>query len=298
MPLTPEDVQNKRFSTVRFKEGYDEEEVDAFLDEVEAELRRLLGENTDLRTRAPAAPAAAPTAAAPVAAAPAAPVAAAPAAPAEEPSEAALRTLLLAQRTADEAIAQAKQEAEQIVASAKVRASSIESEAQTQHAQAMADLQRQRTTLEAAIDELRAFEREYRTRLKAYLEGQLRDLDTRGTAAPGQAPAAAVPSSPPPPPSSAAAPSAPAAPATPPAAAGGQPPGVPRLAPPAGAGGAGAGGAGAGAAGAPRPPTPSPFSAAPPLVEDVDAGSDAPGGPPREAEADTEDTGTPGGSPS
>src|SRR5438874_146567 len=70
MPLTPEDVQNKRFSTVRFKEGYDEEEVDAFLDEVEAELRRLLGENSDLRSH----PAAAAPAAASVAAAPAAPV--------------------------------------------------------------------------------------------------------------------------------------------------------------------------------------------------------------------------------
>src|SRR5438477_12257877 len=158
MPLTPEDVQNKRFSTVRFKEGYDEEEVDAFLDEVEAELRRLLSENGDLRTRGGAA---APAAAA---AAPAAP--SAPAAPAEEPNEAALRTLLLAQRTADEAIAQAKAEAEQLVAAAKVRASSIESDAQAQHAQAMAELQRQRSTLEAQIDELRAFEREYRTRLK------------------------------------------------------------------------------------------------------------------------------------
>src|SRR3954453_16693663 len=102
MPLTPEDVQNKRFSTVRFKEGYDEEEVDAFLDEVEAELRRLLGENSDLRTSPPAA--AAPMEA-PVAQAPPAPPRAA---PTEEPSEAALRTLLLAQRTADEAIAQAK----------------------------------------------------------------------------------------------------------------------------------------------------------------------------------------------
>src|SRR3954452_6090488 len=102
MPLTPEDVQSKRFSTVRFKEGYDEEEVDAFLDEVEAELRRLLGENSELRSHP--APAAAP---APIAAA--APVAPArPVPPAEEPSEAALRTLLLAQRTADEAIAQAK----------------------------------------------------------------------------------------------------------------------------------------------------------------------------------------------
>src|SRR3954468_1333019 len=66
MPLTPEDVQNKRFSTVRFKEGYDEEEVDAFLDEVEAELRRLLGEDTDLRS-SPAAAAPPLTAQPPVA---------------------------------------------------------------------------------------------------------------------------------------------------------------------------------------------------------------------------------------
>jgi DivIVA domain-containing protein len=41
MSLTPEDVQQKRFSAVRFKEGYDEVEVDAFLDEVTNELRRL-----------------------------------------------------------------------------------------------------------------------------------------------------------------------------------------------------------------------------------------------------------------
>src|SRR5579885_2950638 len=135
MPLTPEDVHAKRFTTVRFKEGYDEEEVDAFLDEVETELRRLLAENADLRTApraaaAPEAPAAAPTPAAP-------PVAA----PVEEPNEAALRTLLMAQRTADEAIAQAKAEADQIVTAAKGRAASIEAETQQQHASAMAELQ-------------------------------------------------------------------------------------------------------------------------------------------------------------
>src|SRR4051812_46782151 len=123
MPLTPEDVQKKQFSTVRFKEGYDEEEVDAFLDEVEAELRRLLAENQSLgRATPPAAPPPTPAAAP----------------PAEEPSEAALRTLLLAQRTADEAIAQARAEAEQVVAQARVRAGSIESQAQQQHAAAMA----------------------------------------------------------------------------------------------------------------------------------------------------------------
>src|SRR3954465_2668191 len=56
MPLTPEDVQKKQFSTVRFKEGYDEEEVDAFLDEVEAELRRLLAEHESIGRGGPAAP--------------------------------------------------------------------------------------------------------------------------------------------------------------------------------------------------------------------------------------------------
>ena len=49
MPLTPQDVQNKEFATTRFKPGYDEEEVDAFLDEVEAELTRLLTENDPSR---------------------------------------------------------------------------------------------------------------------------------------------------------------------------------------------------------------------------------------------------------
>jgi hypothetical protein len=35
----------------------------------------------------------------------------------------------------------------------------------------------QREELERRVDDLRAFEREYRSRLKAYLEGQLRDLE-------------------------------------------------------------------------------------------------------------------------
>ena len=51
MPLTPEDVSKKRFTPVRLREGYDMGEVDAFLDEVEAELERLLKENDDLRSK-------------------------------------------------------------------------------------------------------------------------------------------------------------------------------------------------------------------------------------------------------
>jgi DivIVA domain-containing protein len=51
MPLTPEDVSNKRFTPVRLREGYDMGEVDAFLDEVESELARLTRENAELRTK-------------------------------------------------------------------------------------------------------------------------------------------------------------------------------------------------------------------------------------------------------
>jgi DivIVA domain-containing protein len=55
MPLTPEDVSNKRFTPVRLREGYDMGEVDQFLDEVEAELVRLTSENEDLRRQLTAA---------------------------------------------------------------------------------------------------------------------------------------------------------------------------------------------------------------------------------------------------
>lgn len=51
MLLTPADVRNKQFSTTRLRPGYDEEEVDAFLDEVEAELDRLIQENEELRAK-------------------------------------------------------------------------------------------------------------------------------------------------------------------------------------------------------------------------------------------------------
>jgi DivIVA domain-containing protein len=50
MPLTPADIHNMAFKKPPIgKRGYDEEEVDAFLDEVEQELIRLLEENGSLR---------------------------------------------------------------------------------------------------------------------------------------------------------------------------------------------------------------------------------------------------------
>jgi hypothetical protein len=45
----------------------------------------------------------------------------------------------------------------------------------------MGSLVQQREELERRVDDLRAFEREYRSRLKAYLEGQMRDLEAGAT---------------------------------------------------------------------------------------------------------------------
>ena len=52
MGLTPADVHNVAFSKPPIgKRGYNEDEVDAFLDLIEAELARLIEENNDLHAQ-------------------------------------------------------------------------------------------------------------------------------------------------------------------------------------------------------------------------------------------------------
>lgn len=50
MALSPEDVIKKSFSATHLRRGYDETQVDDFLDEVVVELRRLISENDGLRS--------------------------------------------------------------------------------------------------------------------------------------------------------------------------------------------------------------------------------------------------------
>ncbi|GAA0609963.1 DivIVA domain-containing protein [Streptomyces crystallinus] len=320
MPLTPEDVRNKQFTTVRLREGYDEDEVDAFLDEVEAELTRLLRENEDLRAKLAAATRAAaqnqqqqgmrkpepqdqrgPGAPVPAAISgppqvqqqpqmggppqlpsgapqlPAGPGGHGPQGqhgqgpmgqnqlgqgpmgqhgqgpmgqnqlgqgpmgqgpmgqgpmgqnqlgqgpmgqpmggpmgghgpqlpqPGQGPGgDSAARVLSLAQQTADQAIAEARSEANKIVGEARSRAEglerdarakadALERDAQEKHRVAMGSLESARATLERKVEDLRGFEREYRTRLKSYLESQLRQLETQAddSLAPPRTPATA-----------------------------------------------------------------------------------------------------------
>jgi DivIVA domain-containing protein len=148
MPLTPEDVSNKRFTPVRLREGYDMGEVDQFLDEVESELERLLKENDDLRSKLSVAQDGAPVSVPPPvekpvekpadkpveAEKPAEPEAPA-AAPevikvttAAEASSAATRLLELATRNADEVVAEAREDAQKIVTEARTEAEKLETE--------------------------------------------------------------------------------------------------------------------------------------------------------------------------
>jgi len=47
--LTAEDVLNRKFQATKFREGYDQDEVDDFLDEVVNTLRALATESDDLK---------------------------------------------------------------------------------------------------------------------------------------------------------------------------------------------------------------------------------------------------------
>ena len=122
MPLTPADVHNVVFKKPPIgKRGYDEDEVDAFLDVVEAELARLIEENNELRSAASRAVARTDERPEPAAPAPAA--VAAPPPPVQQPREddsaRASRMLALATETADRYVNEAKTQAEQMLSGAK-----------------------------------------------------------------------------------------------------------------------------------------------------------------------------------
>ncbi|WP_082537996.1 DivIVA domain-containing protein [Angustibacter sp. Root456] len=202
MPLNPEEVVNKRFSPTKFRQGYDEEEVDEFLDEVVAELRRLNAENDELRAKLSAcesrvaelsrgggarrqeqAPTPAPVAAPAPAPAPVPAPAAAQPAPAAASSgpESAAGMLALAQKLHDEHVEAGKAERQKIVGEAQEHAARLVREAEQKQRETLGDLEEQRQVLQRKVEQLRQFEREYRSRLKAYLEDQLKQLETKAS---------------------------------------------------------------------------------------------------------------------
>lgn len=259
MPLTPADVHNVAFSKPPIgKRGYNEDEVDAFLDLVEAELARLIEENEDLREQVSQLEQRLGNAQADLEEARSRPAAAAPVSPPtqqiqrQEPPLRSMdaqrammsgladageqgdhhvqvaKVLSMAQEMAERLTAEAKSEADNMLSEARTKAEQLLSEARSKsdglvndararaetmlndartraetlerqsrekaatlvsdaerkQAEIIGTITRDKSVLEKKIDELRTFEREYRTRLKTYLESQLRDLGERGSAAP------------------------------------------------------------------------------------------------------------------
>jgi DivIVA domain-containing protein len=189
MALTPDDVVTKQFQHVRFKDGFDPDEVDDFLDEIVVEWRKALEENAELKAKLAAyesgeKPAESqPAEQAPVVDEVPAPVAAAPApaAPAEGAGSttATAGIIELAQRLHDEHVAEGEAKRNALIAEAETEVARIRTEAEAKQREESARLERERNTLEARITELRNFERDYRTQLRGYIEGQLRDLDEK-----------------------------------------------------------------------------------------------------------------------
>lgn len=203
MPLTADDVVQKRFNPTKFREGYDQDEVDDFLDEVVAELRRLNEENEDLRRQlsqaegrvaelsrggAPTGEQAPVSTPAPVEAPAAVPTPAPVVAGQGDAPGDVSGMLALAQRLHDEHVRNGEQERDRLVGEAQESANRIMREAEEKQQQTLGSLEQERSLLERKIDELRGFERDYRSRLKSYLENQLRELDSKGQVVPGRTP--------------------------------------------------------------------------------------------------------------
>jgi DivIVA domain-containing protein len=204
MPLTPADVHNVAFKKPSIgKRGYDEDEVDAFLDVVEAELARLIEENAELKAGG------ATTGGQTV-----------PLTKAETPLStgeahtAAARLLGLAQETADRLTSEARAEADKVtgeanaeaektVADAKsqaeallsdataraeaterdsrTKAENLDREAKTRYDETLGRLDTEKVGLEKKIEDLRGYEKEYRGRLKSWISDQLAQLDDGGS---------------------------------------------------------------------------------------------------------------------
>ena len=206
MELSARNIQEKQFHDQW--RGYNQAEVDDFLDRVAETVDRLTRESADLRSRITELDQAV--------------------AGSRDTEEMLKKTLVTAQRAAEEAISKAKAKAEELVNDAEQRVRQTESEAQERMSTAEADAHRRsseaeaearrklseaesaarrmlsdaerdsdarRSELEEHISKLRSYESDIKQRLKAFLEQQTRTLESLIEAPPpavGPSPGAGV----------------------------------------------------------------------------------------------------------
>ena len=166
MDVTPKDINEKQFRDAW--RGYNQEEVDDFLDRVAEAVDNTQRENAALRGRNIELEQALSTT--------------------REAEEMLKKTLVTAQRAAEEAIAKAKAKADQIVIEAERRAAGANEEARKVIEEAEANANRRsieieraghdkRRELDAAIARLSAYQSELQQKLRAFLDEQTRGLE-------------------------------------------------------------------------------------------------------------------------
>ena len=187
MALTPEDIVNKRFQSTKFREGYDQDEVDDFLDEVVVEMRRVVAENDELSQKLAASEARIAELQRGGGSQSSVGVTPLPAAGGDVvEAENANNLLQLARRLHEEHVREGLQKRDELIAEGHAQAARIVQEAETEHRQVVERLGAERKTIENSVEELRNFEREYRSSLREFINQQLAGLET--TSAPAQQP--------------------------------------------------------------------------------------------------------------
>lgn len=218
MALTPEDVVNQKFTITKFRDGYDLDQVDDFLDQIVEMLREHDEETSALKQEiveltaklaeceggksAPAVDASEQTivvdapepVAAPIVAAPAPVAEVTPAQPDAIKSSAMLQLALElhdkhvheGETTRDRLISEAESKRDQMIGDAERTAKQLVQDAQEQRAEELRVLGEERSDLQFKIKDLRQFEGEYRSTLRSYIQSQLRGLD--GSPEPAGAP--------------------------------------------------------------------------------------------------------------
>ncbi|OKL49237.1 DivIVA domain-containing protein [Boudabousia marimammalium] len=176
--LTIDDILHHEFPRTKFKEGFDPDAVDAFLDRVIESMVLLQEENTELKSKLEAAerrldevgdggmPVATPVSA---------PVDVEPHTPAEPAS--ATSMLALAQRVHDEYVRDGREEGDRIIAESREQAKDIVRKAETERDGVLENLAQQRDELEGTIEGLKTFERDYRSQVRSHLESLLGNLE-------------------------------------------------------------------------------------------------------------------------
>ncbi|MFN2593566.1 MAG: DivIVA domain-containing protein [Actinomycetota bacterium] len=167
MELSSRDIHEKQFHDAW--RGYNQEEVDDFLDRVAEALARATRENEALSRRVDELDSAV--------------------ASSRDAEEMLKKTLLGAQKAAEEAIASAKEKAERLISEAEARVKEVDEQVRSRSARTDEELRRRNAEAEREytakkrdlteqIEQLRSFEGDVKERLKSFLEQQMKLLET------------------------------------------------------------------------------------------------------------------------